>query len=254
MDEALYEGFVHGVALNFDYVSFGKHHNDATEITDKEKDEEHERNLKKAELEADWLTRHRPLESTVVGESESDIYSLFNITIHYMTSRSQAWRLVEPQSEHLEDANEHHMIFISESSDNEDRHIPRNMILSVGNISKSTSFVVISIILSLDLPEKRGKTPILLTCLETFIVSKLVYSLMSRLLESTAPIDVKLKYIDRWIHLAQHHFVLYLPYVTITAQRCFDMLDDNGTVKSQFDFDPYKNLHANCKAVRSVFK
>ncbi|GIX62128.1 atypical ABC1 ABC1-C kinase, putative [Babesia caballi] len=244
LDEALYEGFVQGVALNFDYVSLGKHSSSDEErtsepnkeITEEDKPKIHEKNLERAELEADYLTRHRPLESTQVDETESDVYSLLNILMHYFNTRAQPWKLVEPKSVGLEDGLEHHMVFISEASDAENRHIPRNMILSVGNIAKT-------------LPQKRGKTPILLTCLETFIVSKLAYSLMSRLVDSPAPVDTKLKYIYRWIHLAQNHFVLYLPYVTITAQRCVDVLAADGKLKPEFEDTHYQNLLNNCSAM-----
>ncbi|GFE52815.1 hypothetical protein BaOVIS_002190 [Babesia ovis] len=237
LDEELYEGFVHGIALNFDYVSMSKHGDSDSESKNESIDEnEHKNNLQRAELEADYLTRHRPLESAEVSEMESDIYSLFNIVMHYMGTRGQHWNIVEPKSEGLEDANEHHMIFISDANDSEGRRIPRNMILSVGNIAKT-------------IPHKGKKTPILLTCLETFIVSKLAYTLMGKLLTSPAPVDAKLKYIDRWINLAQHHFVLYLPYITITAQRCVDMLEENGELKSDFNNDHYRVLLNNCRAM-----
>ncbi|KAK1444377.1 hypothetical protein BgAZ_102830 [Babesia gibsoni] len=237
LDEALYEGFVQGAALNFDYVSFGKQDNDVNDEKNEEKKEEvHEKNLERAELVADYLTRHRPLESTEVEESESDIYSLFNILIHYMTTRGQKWSLVEPKTVGLTDGGENHMVFISEASNAEDRQIPKNMILSVGGIAKA-------------IPQKRGKTPILLTCLETFIVSKLSFNLMSKILESNAPIDIRLKYIERWIHLAKNHYVLYLPYITITAQRCYDLLNDGDHVKEEFKKTPYKILYDNCKTM-----
>ncbi|GBE59539.1 Atypical ABC1 ABC1-C kinase, putative [Babesia ovata] len=236
LDEALYEGFVQGVALNFDYVSFGKQSTDDTELTPQEKETEHEHNLHKAEIEADYLTKHRPLESSVVDETESDLYSLFNILMHYLSSRSQPWKLVEPKTEGLEDGMEHHMIFVSEADNSENKHIPRNMVLSVGNIAKT-------------LPQKGGKSPILLTCLETFIVSKLAFNLMSRLVKSPAPIDTKLKYVDRWIHLVQNHFVLYLPYITITAQRCVNMLSDDGQLKSEFSGQHYETLLKNCNVM-----
>ncbi|ORM42224.1 uncharacterized protein BXIN_0982 [Babesia sp. Xinjiang] len=236
LDEALYEGFVHGIALNFDYVSLGRQTSSESEPDEAEKEETHKHNLLKAELEADYLTRHRPLESTEVDEMESDAYSLFNIVMHYMNSRAQRWKLVEPKSEALEDGLEHHMVFVSDSSDVGGRHIPRSMILSVGNIAKT-------------LPQKNGKTPILLTCLETFIVSKLAYTLIGKLLKSSAPVDTKLKYIDRWINLAQNHFILYLPYITITAQRCVGMLEENGELKSDFNNDHYRVLLKNCKSM-----
>ncbi|EDO07727.2 hypothetical protein BBOV_III001600 [Babesia bovis T2Bo] len=237
LDEALYEGFVHGMALNFDYVSMGKNDTSAPEEKAEEvKEDVHKHNLERAELEAEYLTRHRPLESNVVDEKESDIYSLFNIVLHYMNTRGQHWHIVEPKSEGLDDANEHHMVFISDANDAEGKHIPRNMILSVGNIAKS-------------IPQKGNKTPILMTCLETFIVSKLSYTLMGKLLNSDAPVDSRLKYIDRWINLAQHHFILYLPYITITAQRCIDLLEDNGQLKSDFDNDHYRALLNNAKTM-----
>ncbi|CDR96391.1 hypothetical protein, conserved [Babesia bigemina] len=248
LDEALYEGFVQGVALNFDYVSFGKQSNNHTELTPQEKETEHQHNLHKAEIEADYLTKHRPLESSVVDETESDLYSLFNILMHYLSSRSQPWKLVEPKSQGLEDGMEHHMIFISEAVNSENKHIPRNMVLSVGDIAKSKLHAN-GVYRVAALPQKGGKSPILLTCLETFIVSKLAFNLMSRLVKSPAPIDTKLKYVDRWIHLVQNHFVLYLPYITITAQRCVNMLSEDGQLKSEFSGQHYETLLKNCKVM-----
>ncbi|KAK2195974.1 hypothetical protein BdWA1_002572 [Babesia duncani] len=241
--EMLYEGFVNGMTINFDFLSLSKH-NDAVEEgkeepqTPQEHTKEHMKNVHEAKLEADYLTRHRPLESVPVPEEESDLYSMFNILMHYLASRSMKWKVVEPSEEDLIDGGEKHMVFVSDGDNNENQSIPRNMIFAVGHMQKS-------------LPVKQGKFPIILTCLEAFIVSKLSFQVMSKLLKSSAVMEMKIQLVDRWIQMAKKHFVLYLPYVTITAQRCYDLLKgvDDTTPDSNYSETPYKHLLKNCSAL-----
>ncbi|EKX73249.1 conserved hypothetical protein [Theileria equi strain WA] len=238
LDDALFAGFQDGITFNLDCVSMGRHDADDSPSDQGSADElekEHQKHLDQAELEAEYLTSHRPLESAETEKKDSELMSIFNILMRYLNSKSKKWTLEEPKEQGLEDHGKGHMVFVSKSVETLEEQIPRNLIFSVGHMKKT-------------MPTNRlNKTPIVLTALESFIVCRLAFISMAKIITSNTPDDLKLQYLSRWIKLAHEHFVLFLPYVAITAPRCKELLEDSGQIRSEYDTDDYKHLLATCK-------
>ncbi|EAN30522.1 hypothetical protein TpMuguga_03g00681 [Theileria parva strain Muguga] len=71
---------------------------------------------------------------------------------------------------------------------------------------------------------------------------------MDRLTKSSEPVANKLEYLKRWVTIAKQHYVLYLPYVCITAPRCHDLLKgEDDELKSDYsNNNHYKHLFVVC--------
>ncbi|UKJ88684.1 hypothetical protein MACJ_001928 [Theileria orientalis] len=244
LDDLLFHGLVDGYTFTLDCVTMSKHEenhdldNKSSKASEKQLEKEHQQNSKEAKLEGEYMVKHRPLESTKVEKSEASLFHDFNILLHYLNSRGQEWKLFEPKDLGFEQSSENHMVFKSEQNDSADIKIPRNMFYSVGNMKKSIPV------------HKDNKKPILLTCMESFIVSRLGFASMTKLITSNAEVEKKLEYLKKWIEIAKKHFILYLPYITVTAPRCFSLLKDPNEdhVHSDYsDNNHYKHLFAVSK-------
>uniref|UniRef100_A0A3B0MZN5 Uncharacterized protein n=1 Tax=Theileria annulata TaxID=5874 RepID=A0A3B0MZN5_THEAN len=237
LDEALFQGLVDGYTFTLDCVTLSKHEHEDTEKSEKALNKEHEHNLEEANLEADHMTKHRTMESQQVDKKEAALFTELNILMHFLNSRGQDWSLKEPKDLDFEESDEKHMVFVSSANDQAEIKIPQNMFYSVGNMKKSIPV------------HKDNKKPILLTCLESFIVSRFGFLSMDKLTKSTEPVSSKLEYLNRWITIAKKNYILYLPYISITAPRCHDLLkNENDEVHSDYSSnDHYKHLFSVCK-------
>ncbi|BAM40931.1 conserved hypothetical protein [Theileria orientalis strain Shintoku] len=243
LDDFLFQGLVDGYTFTLDCVTMSKHEENhdlpnGKKASEKQLEKEHQQNEKEAKLDAEYMVKHRPLESTKVEKSEANLFHDFNILLHYLNSRGQEWQLVEPKDLHFEESNENHMLFKSEKNDSADIKIPGNMFYSVGNMKKTIPV------------HKDNKKPILLTCLESFIVSRLGFSSMNKLITSNAGVEDKLAYLKRWIDIAKKHYILYLPYIAITAPRCYTLLkasNDDDLSSDYSNNSHYKHLFAVSK-------
>ncbi|UKK01077.2 hypothetical protein MACK_001890 [Theileria orientalis] len=243
LDDFLFQGLVDGYTFTLDCVTMSKHEENhdlpnGKKAMEKQLEKEHQQHEKEAKLEGEYMVKHRPLESTKVEKSEANLFHDFNILLHYLNSRGQEWKLVEPKDLQFEESTEKHMVFKSDRNDAADIKIPGNMFYSVGNMKKSIPI------------HKDNKKPILLTCMESFIVSRLGFTSMNKLITSNAEVEDKLQYLKRWINVAKSHYILYLPYIAITAPRCYSLLKEPNDDAVHSDYssnDHYKHLFAVSK-------
>ncbi|EAN30521.1 hypothetical protein TpMuguga_03g00680 [Theileria parva strain Muguga] len=137
LDDALFQGLVEGYTFTLDCVTMSKHEHDDPEKIEKELNKEHDRNLKEASLDGEYMTKHRTMESQKVDKKEADLFTELNILMHFLNSRGQEWSLKEPKELDFEESNEKHMVFVSSANDHAEIKIPQNMFYSVGNMKKS---------------------------------------------------------------------------------------------------------------------